>query len=188
MSKLVRTLATALFAMYFWGALIAIPYFNWQYARHYGFARWILLGQIVPTAKALVWPYFSLAHNPESTWTDEERQNAMHFMLSGDASAAATKLLNLGPGYTSMSHAEIQEIQRLRRLALAEARLVRDDVLEKVLLGMSKPWRAKHQRGLELQIQAIENDDTSAELLGSALHDEWVDWVNAHRADLRIPR
>ena len=37
---------------------IMVPYYNYQFARDHGFLSWFLLGEIVPTAKALVWPYF----------------------------------------------------------------------------------------------------------------------------------
>ncbi|MEO8370096.1 MAG: hypothetical protein ABI806_12925 [Candidatus Solibacter sp.] len=33
-------------------------YYNWQYANAHGFGQWFFLGGIVPSAKALVWPYF----------------------------------------------------------------------------------------------------------------------------------
>jgi len=39
---------------------IAAPIFNWAYARNNGFMKWILCGEIVATAKAIVWPYFLL--------------------------------------------------------------------------------------------------------------------------------
>lgn len=39
---------------------IATPVFNWGYARDNGFVKWILLGEVVATAKAIVWPYFLL--------------------------------------------------------------------------------------------------------------------------------
>jgi hypothetical protein len=38
--------------------VIFVPYYNWQYAKDHGFVSWLLFGQIAPTAKALVWPYF----------------------------------------------------------------------------------------------------------------------------------
>jgi hypothetical protein len=35
--------------------------FNWQYAREQGFWRWLLLGEVVSTLKATIWPYYLLA-------------------------------------------------------------------------------------------------------------------------------
>lgn len=36
----------------------ALVYFNWQFANENGFVAWLFLGQIVPTLKALAWPFF----------------------------------------------------------------------------------------------------------------------------------
>jgi len=74
------------------------------------------------------------------------------------------------------------------RLALDEAKLVRDDVLEKAYPGMSKPFRDKFQRSLELQIRNLEHGDAAAEIAGSFLHDEWVDWINVRRREIKISR
>src|SRR6516165_11888939 len=37
---------------------IFAPYFNWQYANENGFVKWLFLGQIIPTARAVIWPYY----------------------------------------------------------------------------------------------------------------------------------
>lgn len=43
---------------YFITVAIATPYFNWVFAQENGFLAWLLLGQIIPTFQAFVWPYF----------------------------------------------------------------------------------------------------------------------------------
>ena len=181
-----------LFALYMLGASVAVLNFNWRYARDHGFVKWILLGEIVPTAKAFIWPYFAFFSPHIPSWSDEEKQNATHFVLSLDASRSATNLLNLGPAYSSIPPATIAEVLRLRKFALEEAKLVRDKVLEKALSGMSRPFRDKYQRSLELEIQAFESQDettaNAASIKGSMLHDEWVDWINEHNSKVRIPK
>jgi len=37
---------------------IAAPICNWTFARDNGFLKWFLFGEVVATAKAIVWPYF----------------------------------------------------------------------------------------------------------------------------------
>jgi len=61
-----KGIGVVLFAVYFIGTTLALSYYNWQYARDHGFVQWVLLGQIVPTAKALVWPYFMFFTSQES--------------------------------------------------------------------------------------------------------------------------
>lgn len=65
---------------------------------------------------------------------------------------------------------------------------VRDDVLEKALPGLSVPYRLLFQRSLELQVRNLERGDIGAEMTGSALHDEWVDWIAAPGREVRIPK
>lgn len=47
-------------------SLIFAPYYNYVYARDNGFMRWLLFGEVVATAKAIVWPYFLLASSSSS--------------------------------------------------------------------------------------------------------------------------
>ncbi len=57
-----RALPTKILAvavgLYMLGTMVAVPYFNWQYARENGFMSWLFLGEFVATAKGLAWPYF----------------------------------------------------------------------------------------------------------------------------------
>jgi hypothetical protein len=48
--------------VYAFGVMGSGAYFNWTYARDNGFIKWLLLGQIVPSAKAFIWPYFTYEH------------------------------------------------------------------------------------------------------------------------------
>ncbi len=52
-----KILAVAV-GLYMIAAMVAVPYFNWQYAKEHGFVRWLFLGEVVATAKGLAWPYF----------------------------------------------------------------------------------------------------------------------------------
>ena len=47
-------LVTYLFLSFF----IFAPYYNYQYARTHGFIDWIFFGEIIPTLKAPLFPYF----------------------------------------------------------------------------------------------------------------------------------
>lgn len=50
--------AETLFAIYGISVMIMATYYNWKYAVEHGFVSWLFLGEIVATAKALVWPFF----------------------------------------------------------------------------------------------------------------------------------
>ena len=53
---------------------------------------------------------------------------------------------------------------------------------------MSVPFRQNYQRGLELRLRNLEYGDVQAELEGSRLLDDWVDWVNQRGREARFPR
>ena len=63
---LVNAFITIIF-LYFVSCSFAALYFNWEYARENGFAKWILFGEFAPTARSLVWPYFALGAGPSSS-------------------------------------------------------------------------------------------------------------------------
>lgn len=52
-------------------SLVFVPYYNWQFAKRNGFIKWFIFGEIVPTAKAMVWPYFVfVSHSASSVQTN----------------------------------------------------------------------------------------------------------------------
>lgn len=121
-------------------------------------------------------------------WTQEERENAKHLTRSMDASRTATKLFNAQSDQTSVADSTVQEIQRLRRLALHEAALVRDDVLEKAMPGLTRVWRQRYQRSLELAVGATDRGDATGQIAAKALWAEWVDWINENKSKIRVPK
>jgi hypothetical protein len=55
---LVTGLAHFLAIVYVGGMAISMLLFNYQYAREYGFLDWVVFGEIVPSLKATIWPYY----------------------------------------------------------------------------------------------------------------------------------
>lgn len=56
--KIFGTIISGIVGFYFIGFIIYTPYYNWNYAKSHGFAKWLLLGEVISTSKAIVWPYF----------------------------------------------------------------------------------------------------------------------------------
>ena len=48
-----------LFAIYAVGVMIFGLLFEWAYAKENGFLKWLLLGWLIPTLKALIWPLYA---------------------------------------------------------------------------------------------------------------------------------
>jgi hypothetical protein len=90
MKKVITSLLGALIGIYFLSLLVFTPYFNWQYAKHNGFINWLFLGEIVATAKSVVWPYYifiakdtsptnSMPEGKIAEYTDNEYGYAFQF-------------------------------------------------------------------------------------------------------------
>ena len=123
-----------------------------------------------------------------SSWTPEDKENIGHFFASQKADLAAVRLSNSGAPFSMMSEAERDEIVRLKRLALSEAKLLKDELLAKANGNLPQQFRALYQQSLELQLRNLEVGDIDAELKGSALHDQWVEWFNANKRAIKIPK
>jgi hypothetical protein len=80
----------------------AVPYFNCQYAKDHGFLAWLLLGEIVPTLKATVWPYFVMSPLWEKSWTEEEKRDLEH--MRRGFTAANKAMILIEPGYPNSRH------------------------------------------------------------------------------------
>lgn len=61
-----------LLMLYFYSVGGAALYFNYRFAQTEGFISWLLLGQFIPTAKAVVWPYYAYKYKQTR---DEIRQS-----------------------------------------------------------------------------------------------------------------
>ena len=120
---------------------------------------------------------------PDTNWSASEKENIQHFFKSGEANRAAVAYSNNG----SMPFDESEYLD-LQRRALTEATLVQDNVLAKAHPELPETFRNLYQKSLELSIEAFENKDNAASLQSSSLHDQWVDWYNAHIREIRIPR
>jgi hypothetical protein len=171
--------------------LIFAPYYNWQYASEHGFVSWVIFGEIIPSAKALVWPYFVFGHSSKAGvvlgWTDAEKANSKHMLLSWQADLAAIRLSN-GRQSPVLSAEEETERLSLKRTALEEARLVSDEVLAKAHSQLPSHFRGEYERGLELAIQALEEKDEKANAEGMILQEKWVDWFNTNKRSIVIPK
>lgn len=126
--------------------------------------------------------------DPVASWSLEDKENIRHFFASQMADLDAVRLSNAGASYSIMSEAERNEFVRLVRVALSEAKLLRDEVLAKANRDLPKQFRTLYQQSLELRLRNLELGDITAEIKGSALHDQWVGWFNANKSVIRVSK
>ena len=131
---------------------------------------------------------------PSPNWTNEEKANIEHFLKSGDASRKAVRISNVRvSNYGNSVLIEIppdeaKQIIELTNLALREAKLVSDDVLAKAHPQLPRKFRDLYQKSLELQVINFKTGDFEKEVEAGKLHDLWVDWFNANKKQIKIPK
>jgi len=97
--KPLKELAALALSFYMLSVALAVPYFNWQYAKRHGFASWLMLGEVVATAQALVWPYYALAGRddaPKCTDAEKDAVRSLRFgkkVLDHDLSSSGQAVL-----------------------------------------------------------------------------------------------
>lgn len=111
MTRALRGAAQVLLGCYCLGAMVTLPYYNWQYAKEHGFVSWMFLGQIVPSLKAATWPYFVFVRMREGT---PERATGSGPELNASEmerySRALAKMFN--SEMTPADHDEIRSVMR----------------------------------------------------------------------------
>ena len=143
------------FGAYIWiGGIIFIPYFNYQYAKDHGFVNWIFLGQIVPTLKAAVWPYFVYDHFNKEEWTDEQLESIVYMRQSMDA---VFKVARLGEFLAEDDYSlkTFNKINGFIRDAKTPADNVDPEVLKRLNPELAEQWETKYIEGLSLFERSI---------------------------------
>ena len=60
MKQTFRNIGLAVFYIYFLSTILAAAYFNWAYFNEHGFMRWLVFGDVIATAKSVIWPYYAV--------------------------------------------------------------------------------------------------------------------------------
>ena len=170
------------------GVFVAFPYFNFLYAKEHGFMNWLLLGQVVPTAQAVVWPYYAINANSKVRFTDVEKANLEHYYRSYDAFREARKIERSWPEFklVQLTPEADAAYRSLYKLALHEAELVDSAVLAKIHPELPAHFRDEYILSIYLFDRAITNKSYSDQFESIAKFDKWAEWVNASK--LKMPK
>jgi len=160
----------------------------------------VLLGEFTPALKATVWPYYAVSPLFEERLTHEEglnqqeKDNLAHWKRSMIASQKAMIFLEGIAKKGEAQPVESAKVIELLKEALAESKLVRDDSLAKVHKELPRMHREKHVGGLEQLVHVLEEArdteklDKQGLVIAETLLDEWDEWINAHKGELRFPK
>jgi hypothetical protein len=175
---------------------LAATYYNWEYARTHGFLPWVFFGEIVPTAKALVWPYFTFhkgdssgASNPVDaelkktalTPSQIAEMEAKKLILAINYSQQATYLLNSAPHENLADYPNLSHILAYRRKAIQVGRSVNTDVLNGVYPELGDRFRSEFVEAISLFVHGSDTQSDDELRRSKLLNDEWADWYEGHR-------
>jgi hypothetical protein len=143
------------------------------------------------TAQSVIWPVYAFSQGSKPDWSDYERENIRHFNRLSDAMKQSAKIVNFGDhGRPSVIPTEdAQAIVSLHAFALKEAQLVDANVLAKAHPEL--PEHFQKQLLPFLQTMNRVHDGTASfneQVASHKLFDAWVDWFNANRSSIRIPK
>lgn len=134
----------------------------------------------------------SAACSNEIDWTEEEIENAAHFLRAIETNRKATQIVNSDKFGRIVPQGEIDKLRSLQKQALREARKVRDEVLDKAHPQLRKHFRQEFEKGMELLVRSLEEPPVLPEavndaILGDQLLERWARWLNENRTDIKIP-
>lgn len=82
--KKLKSAVALLVGLYFLVAVLFFaPYYNWTYAKENGFFKWLFLGEIIATGKAIVWPYFTVIESDSYRKTKQKVEDKYFETLDG---------------------------------------------------------------------------------------------------------
>ena len=182
-TSLIAMLLGRLLSIYILSQIIMIPYFNWQYAQKNGFMNWLLLGEVVATAKAFVWPWYIFRPSQSSKWTVAEKKQLQHFRTSMDLRSQAVGIINSHtskPGVITVPKGDVDLVVSLYRKSLQESQLVSDGVLRKLHEDLPDQYHTRYQPSLRLCAEAMEDGDNRKQLESQRLADEFGEFYLKH--------
>ncbi len=192
---------SAVFVVYLTGVVLYAPYFNYQYAQRHGFLSWLFLGEVAATSQSLIWPYFAFIGSSNNTrWTDAERENLEHYHRSKEAAQQRARIVNsqkpthdlLGmpiAGTTEFTSQEAEALRSLVDVALREAQMVDLEILRKVHPELPSYFQHKYIKCLQIEHQRFHSRVSfNDQLTGQRLQDEWVNWFNQNKLNIRFPK
>ena len=179
MRKFKSFILHALFYVYFIPTFFFVPYYNWKYAKEKGFVKWVLLGEVVATAKAFVWPYFIFFEKPKES-------HVSHFKKSLEYAVKSTEITNKrGDLYIKGDDSDMKLQIDFQRKALKEAEKVDIEKLNKDHPNLGNHFRDEYMKGLHLYLKGYDEKRNEDLKEGQILFDNWGIWFIANFENIR---
>ncbi len=177
MKKILKKIASFLAAIYILMAFGTTVYFNYDFAKNNGFTKWLLFGQIVPTLKAAVWPYFLIFNKNNN----QKNEDVPHKSLSALIQSMKTvqKINQLDPNNEKDRGLAITLLSKsLKELnKFEELNHIHPELGDKV----KNNWIPF----LNCLMNAIKNRDKTEVIRAQAYLIRWKEWLRKNESEMK---
>lgn len=201
LKKTLPYIFACIFIIWMFGTLGYGSYYSYQYAHKYGYWKSSFFIVFIVPFKAALWPYFEFFDEEEivgANWTEQERENATHFLLSLQALNKGIEIVTSETSFpiSEASPEKLEELQNLHtkampylKEALEEGRLVQNEVLDKLHPQLKEHFHEEYIKALEYKV--VKTGDMKKDMLrgvdGTQLILKWGTWLDDHKDDLDLP-
>ncbi len=119
-------------------------------------------------------------------FSETEKNQARLFIEAMNLDLESVDISNSRKAFTETNKDDIKRMLNLKKQALFIAEKIPDEVLKKMNKDLPEQYK-KYKKGLALRIKNLELSDIKAELEGSKLIDEFIDWYEANMRNIKIP-
>jgi hypothetical protein len=172
------------FYIYVMSMTFAAPYYNWQYAKENGFVNWLFFGEVVATAKSLIWPYYAVV----GFSSEQAHHTDLHFANSRRASTEALNLVNrFDGGLADLPSKDASDVARLLEASVTEAELVDDSYLKQVHPEFLRRFRDEYTGSLRDLADGVRTSDVAKQIAAATAYNSFSEWVKTHAKELKFP-
>jgi hypothetical protein len=179
--------------LYVISVMIAASYYNWQYTREHSFADWLVFGEIAPTAKAFVWPYFAAQRTkPQEidrvvSALSQRQINEMQIMSAMRAVAAALQanyIINSRPQDSALTQEQVQKVIDYATQSLRSADTTDEEALNRLYPEFGTRFKRDFCGGQRLLISGLTSNSRGDLVKSSDVDRAWKDWYNPNRKQI----
>lgn len=169
--KLMGSLFGHVLGLYMTVASFSFIYFNFTFAKDNSFTRWMMLGFVVPSAKAMVWPYFVYHHYADKPVTPPRSVNILFFGLD-----ALNRVDETPKGMTQPDN--IARVMPIVRALIDSSQSVSRTELDSIYPGLGEHFLDDATESARSFVQALEHHDSIAAAEAVSANLRWRRWWN----------
>ena len=173
--------------VYLIGIGTSATYFNWQFAKENGFTKWLFFGEIVPTVKGVIWPYYTSQYFLSKTPNNDvvisqiaELDALIQSIEMRNKAMEMIEMIEIDPIEHKgvMNKNDFKVFLNLLQKSLEESKKVSDESLNRIDPLFVYHYRNEFQKGLVLYINGFSEGNNEMFHEGENYLDKFGEWYN----------